>query len=158
MAEDGCNADTLTNAAAKVDLAWAQAETIFDKSTETMSPASERPALFVLLGAAGDLAQRLVVPADMRFSYRDAFRTRVPAAYETLVYEVPARDQSLFMRADQIEAAWTLLQPVLDAWTGYPAVDLPSYPASSRGPESAEGLISRGGTSWLAPSLPEPQP
>jgi len=99
-----------------------------------------------------------LAPADMRFSYREAFRARVPAAYETLLYEVLAGDQSLFMRADQIEAAWTLLQSVLDAWTGYRAVDFPNYAAGSWGPESAEGLISRDGRSWLAPSLPEPQP
>jgi glucose-6-phosphate 1-dehydrogenase len=99
-----------------------------------------------------------LAPADMRFSYRDAFRIRVPAAYETLLYEVLAGDQTLFMRADQIEAAWSLLQPVLDAWTGYPAVDFPNYAAGGWGPESAEGLISRDGRSWLAPTLPEPRP
>jgi glucose-6-phosphate 1-dehydrogenase len=95
-----------------------------------------------------------LAPADMRFSYRDAFQVKVPAAYETLLYEVLAGDQTLFMRADQIEAAWTLLQPVLDVWEAYPAVDFPNYPAGSWGPESAEGLISRDGRSWLAPTLP----
>jgi len=99
-----------------------------------------------------------LAPADMRFSYAGAFRTPVPAAYETLLYEVLAGDQSLFMRADLIEAAWALLQPVLDAWGAYPAVDFPNYPAGSWGPESAEGLISRDGRSWLAPSLPEETP
>ncbi|MCG6860679.1 MAG: hypothetical protein LJE70_05295 [Chromatiaceae bacterium] len=99
-----------------------------------------------------------LAPADMRFSYREAFRARVPAAYETLLYEVLAGDQSLFMRADQIEAAWKLLQPVSDAWARYPAVDFPNYAAGSWGPESAEGLISRDGRSWLAPSLRERQP
>jgi len=99
-----------------------------------------------------------LAPADMRFSYREAFRARVPAAYETLLYEVLAGDQSLFMRADQIEAAWKLLQPVSDAWSRYPAVDFPNYAAGSWGPESAEGLISRDGRSWLAPSLRERQP
>jgi glucose-6-phosphate 1-dehydrogenase len=95
----------------------------------------------------------------MRFSYAGAFRARVPAAYETLLYEVLAGDQSLFMRADQVEAAWALLQPVLDAWTAHPAVHFPNYAAGSWGPESAEGLISRDGRSWLAPTLlQEPQP
>jgi glucose-6-phosphate 1-dehydrogenase len=61
------------------------------------------------------------------------------------------------MRADQIEAAWTLLQPVLEAWQNHPAVDFPNYAAGSWGPESAEGLISRDGRSWLAPTLPEPK-
>jgi glucose-6-phosphate 1-dehydrogenase len=89
----------------------------------------------------------------MRFSYQRAFRTPVPPAYETLLYEVMAGDQTLFMRADQIEAAWTLLQPVLQAWQRHPAVDFPNYASGSWGPESAEGLISRDGRSWLAPTL-----
>jgi glucose-6-phosphate 1-dehydrogenase len=99
-----------------------------------------------------------LAPADMRFSYAEAFRARVPAAYETLLYEILAGDQSLFMRADQIEAAWTLLQPVLEVWQAHPAVDFPNYPAGSWGPESAEGLISRDGRSWLAPTLRGPKP
>ena len=97
-----------------------------------------------------------LAPADLRFSYQRAFRTPVPAAYETLLFEIVAGDQTLFMRADQIDAAWSLLQPVLDAWQAYPAVDFPNYPAGSWGPESAEGLISRDGRSWLAPTLQEP--
>lgn len=93
-----------------------------------------------------------LAPVDMRFSYQQAFRTQVPAAYETLLFEVLAGDQSLFMRADQIDAAWTLLQPVLDIWQAHPAADFRNYPAGGWGPESAEGLISRDGRSWLAPT------
>jgi glucose-6-phosphate 1-dehydrogenase len=96
-----------------------------------------------------------LAPADMRFTYKKAFKARVPAAYETLLYEVLAGDQTLFMRADQIEAAWRLLQPVLDAWQSHPAVDFPNYAAGSWGQEAAEGLISRDGRSWLTPSEPE---
>ncbi|MCB1877084.1 MAG: glucose-6-phosphate dehydrogenase, partial [Chromatiales bacterium] len=96
-----------------------------------------------------------LAPADLHFSYAEAFRTRIPAAYETLLYEILAGDQSLFMRSDQIQAAWTLLQPVLDAWNNFPATDFPNYPAGSWGPESAEGLISQDRRSWLVPSLPE---
>jgi len=102
-------------------------------------------------------AQFALTPTDLHFSYADAFRIRVPDAYETLLYEIFSGDQSLFMRADQIEAAWTLLQPVLDAWQEHPAVDFPNYSAGSWGPEAAEGLISRDGRSWLAPTLPEPK-
>jgi glucose-6-phosphate 1-dehydrogenase len=98
-------------------------------------------------------ARFALAPADMRFSYRRAFHIPVPAAYETLLHEILAGDQSLFMRADQIEAAWGLLQPVLDVWQSHPVVDFPDYPAGSWGPESAEGLITRDGRSWLAPTL-----
>jgi glucose-6-phosphate 1-dehydrogenase len=95
-----------------------------------------------------------LAPADMRFSYQNAFRKRVPAAYETLLHEVLEGDQTLFMRTDQIEAAWRLLQPVLETWENHPVVDFPNYPAGSWGQESAEGLISRDGHSWPTPSLP----
>jgi len=100
-------------------------------------------------------ARFALAPADMRFSYKSAFHTPVPAAYETLLHELLAGDQSLFMRADQIEAAWTLLQPVLDVWHAHPAVYFPDYPAGSWGPESGEGLITRDGRSWLAPTMTE---
>jgi glucose-6-phosphate 1-dehydrogenase len=99
-----------------------------------------------------------LAPADMRFSYQNAFRIPVPAAYETLLYEVLAGDQTLFMRADQIDAAWNLLQPVLENWQRHPAVDFPNYAAGSWGPESGEGLIARDRRSWLAPTLPEDKP
>ncbi|MEJ2456355.1 MAG: glucose-6-phosphate dehydrogenase [Candidatus Thiodiazotropha sp.] len=93
-----------------------------------------------------------LAPADMSFSYRSAFHARVPAAYETLLHEVLCGDQTLFMRSDQIEAAWRLLQPVLEVWENHPLVDFPNYPAGSWGQESAEGLISRDGHSWPTPS------
>lgn len=96
-----------------------------------------------------------LAPADMRFSYQNGFQVPVPAAYETLLYEVMAGDQSLFMRADQIDAAWQLLQPVLDAWQAYPSVEFPNYAAGSWGPESAESLITRDGRSWLTPTMVE---
>jgi glucose-6-phosphate 1-dehydrogenase len=96
-----------------------------------------------------------LTPADMRFSYQKAFRISLPSAYETLLYEVLAGDQTLFMRADQIEAAWTLLQPVVDVWKRHPAVDFPNYPAGSWGPESADGLIGGDGHSRLAQTLQE---
>ncbi len=92
-------------------------------------------------------------PVDMRFSYRRAFRTPVPAAYETLLHDVLHGDPSLFMRADQVQAAWGLLMPVLDMWSEHPATDFPNYASGTWGPESAEGLIARDGRSWLTPTL-----
>ncbi len=91
-------------------------------------------------------------PVAMRFSYRDAFRTEVPAAYETLLWDVMAGDPTLFMRADQVEAAWKLVEPILNAWERNPAPDFPNYAAGSWGPESAEALVARNGHSWMAPT------
>ncbi len=93
-------------------------------------------------------------PVDMRFSYCEAFKTASPGAYETLLRDLLAGDATLFMRGDQVEAAWSLLMPVLEAWAANPAPDFPNYPAGTWGPEAAERLVARDGRAWLAPSAP----
>jgi glucose-6-phosphate 1-dehydrogenase len=93
-------------------------------------------------------------PVDMRFSYQEAFRSRTPDAYETLLWDVLGGDATLFMRADQVEAAWRLVAPVLEAWEEDLASDFPNYAAGSWGPESAEVLVAVDGRTWLTPTLP----
>ena len=89
---------------------------------------------------------------DMRFNYQEAFRTSSPDAYETLLWDVMINDATLFMRADQVEAAWSLLMPVLDVWSASPADNFPNYAAGTWGPEEAEVLIAQDGRSWLQPT------
>lgn len=91
-------------------------------------------------------------PVDMRFCYAEAFGKASPGAYETLLRDLLLGDATLFMRSDQVEAAWRLLTPVLDAWAENPAPDFPNYAAGSWGPEAAERLIARDGRAWLTPS------
>ena len=91
-------------------------------------------------------------PVDMRFAYSEAFGTRSPGAYETLLHDVLTGDATLFVRSDQVEAAWALLQPVPDAWGQNPPPDFPNYRAGSCGPEAAERLVASDGYAWLAPS------
>ncbi|MEZ5543468.1 MAG: glucose-6-phosphate dehydrogenase [Pseudomonadota bacterium] len=88
---------------------------------------------------------------NMDFSYRQTFRIPAPSAYETLLKELMVNDASLFMRADQVEAAWRLLTPVLEAWTANPPADFPNYSAGTWGPESAEALIAADGFAWYTP-------
>jgi glucose-6-phosphate 1-dehydrogenase len=97
----------------------------------------------------------LLGPVDMQFRYQDAFSTAPPEAYETLLLDVIRGDATLFMRADQVECAWKIVAPVLEAWESMPPGDFPDYPAGSWGPESANLLIAREGHSWLQPALPE---
>ncbi len=94
-------------------------------------------------------------PVDMRFSYREAFRADPPSAYETLLWDVLIGDATLFMRSDQVEAAWAFLMPIIEVWRDNPAPDFPNYVAGAWGPEMAESLIARDGNNWLTPTLPK---
>jgi glucose-6-phosphate 1-dehydrogenase len=89
----------------------------------------------------------------MRFNYEESFQTPSPDAYETLLWDVMIRDSTLFMRVDQVEAAWALLMPVLDVWAASPPDDFPNYAAGTWGPQAAEGLIARDGRSWPLPTV-----
>ena len=90
-------------------------------------------------------------PVDMRFSYRESFATPSPEAYVTLLSDVINNDATLFMRADQVEAAWRLLMPVLDAWKASPPNDFPNYAGGTWGPDATQGLLVQQGHSWPAP-------
>jgi glucose-6-phosphate 1-dehydrogenase len=100
-------------------------------------------------------AQLRLSPVDMRFSYAEAFQTEIPDAYETLLLDVMQGDATLFMHADQVEAAWKLVMPILEVWAATPATDFPNYIAGSWGPESAETLVAADGKSWLTPTTPQ---
>jgi glucose-6-phosphate 1-dehydrogenase len=88
---------------------------------------------------------------EMQFNYQDAFAARSPDAYETLLWDVMKNDATLFMREDQVEAAWRLLMPVLDVWAAAPPSDFPNYAAGTWGPEDAQGLLGQG-HSWPLPA------
>ena len=94
-------------------------------------------------------------PVDMRFGYRETFGDSSPDAYETLLLDVIRGDATLFMRDDQVEAAWRIVTPVLETWEGTPPIDFPNYQANTWGPESAEVLIAQDGRSWIQPTLGE---
>jgi glucose-6-phosphate 1-dehydrogenase len=86
----------------------------------------------------------------MNFNYQDGFKAAVPEAYETLLLDAILGDATLFMRADQVEAAWSVVMPVLDAWESIPPIDFPNYTAGTWGPEAAQVLVAQHG-GWLQP-------
>ena len=92
-------------------------------------------------------------PVDMRFGYRDAFQAASPEAYETLLLDVIRGDATLFMRADQAEAAWSIVAPVLERWDSIPPLGFPDYAAGTWGPEAAEVLIAQDGRNWVQPTV-----
>jgi glucose-6-phosphate 1-dehydrogenase len=77
----------------------------------------------------------------MDFHYNDWFPKEPNVGYETLIYDVMVGDPTLFMRADMVEEAWRIVQPVLDAWASEKS-DIPTYASGSEGPKAAEALIS----------------
>jgi glucose-6-phosphate 1-dehydrogenase len=94
-------------------------------------------------------------PADMRFCYNEAFQTATAEAYETLLLDVMCADRTLFMRADQVDAAWSIIMPILNVWQSVPPANFPNYPAGTWGPEAATALIARDGRSWISPPVSE---
>jgi len=89
-------------------------------------------------------------PVDLIFDYSGKYKGETPEAYETLLLDTMLGDQTLFMRGDQVEAAWDLLMPILTAWGGKKSLSFPNYPADSWGPELAESLIAKDGFHWFA--------
>lgn len=86
---------------------------------------------------------------DMIFAYSGKTKLDSPEAYETLLLDIISGDQTLFMRADQVEAAWEVITPILNYWENNKAGDFPNYPADSWGPENAEALIAKDGFNWF---------
>jgi glucose-6-phosphate 1-dehydrogenase len=91
----------------------------------------------------------ILSPVDMVFNYQDEYKDEEPEAYETLLYDVMEGDATLFMRADQVEAAWEVVMPILDVWKARKPLDFPNYSPGSWGPEDAEALIARDGHNWI---------
>ena len=87
-------------------------------------------------------------PVTMDFTYGTAFSVDAPEAYETLILDAMLGDQSLFTRADEVEAAWAIVTPIHDAWVAGPAPDFPNYAAGTWGPDGAHELMSRDGRRW----------
>jgi len=78
---------------------------------------------------------------NMDFSYRDAFGTATPVAYETLLLDAMRGDATLFTRRDEVEAEWRIITPIEEGWGQLPPPDFPNYAAGSEGPANADSLI-----------------
>jgi len=85
------------------------------------------------------------VPLDMSFA--ESFNVRNPDAYERLVMDVVRGNQTLFMRRDEVEAAWRWIDPILQAWEGGQQ-DIQGYTAGTWGPSASIALIERDGRTW----------
>lgn len=87
------------------------------------------------------------VPVSLDFRYADRFDIGHTTGYESLIYDLFIGDQTLFQRADSIEAGWAAVQPFLDAWAGNNTIP-ETYDPGSMGPASADKLVQRDGREW----------
>jgi glucose-6-phosphate 1-dehydrogenase len=88
-------------------------------------------------------------PRDLSFDYKHAYSDKaIPEAYERLLLDAIQGDASLFMRSDEIERAWEIVDPIIAATSGPDAPDPEPYPVGSQGPKSADQLLAAEGRTW----------
>jgi glucose-6-phosphate 1-dehydrogenase len=88
---------------------------------------------------------------NMDFRYGSSFAVDSPDAYETLLLDCMIGDASLFTRNDEVERAWEILDPILEAWASGEGGRLHFYAAGTWGPAAADELIERDGRVWRRP-------
>jgi glucose-6-phosphate 1-dehydrogenase len=87
----------------------------------------------------------------MDFKYSDYFGTTPSTGYETLLYDCMTGDSTLFHRADLVETAWKIVNPILDSWSADKTSEMPTYAAGSWGPKEAAALLERDHRHWREP-------
>src|SRR5271157_1636641 len=85
---------------------------------------------------------------DMNFEYQEYFGKQPSTGYERLLHDCMIGDQTLFQRADMVEAGWNVVNPVLDLWKALPPRNFPNYASGTWGPKDADELLERDGRSW----------
>ncbi len=89
-----------------------------------------------------------VRPVRMHFSYDTEFGAYTPEAYERLLLEALTGDATLFIRRDEVETAWNIVDPIRAGWGDRPLTSKEFHPAGTWGPEAADHLLARAGHAW----------
>jgi glucose-6-phosphate 1-dehydrogenase len=89
-----------------------------------------------------------VRPVSMDFRYGTSFGVPAPEAYERLILDCMLGEAALFTRNDEVDAAWTFINRILESWQRSPVKSLPGYPAGTWGPQEAQDFIERDGRRW----------
>jgi glucose-6-phosphate 1-dehydrogenase len=92
-------------------------------------------------------------PVSLDLNYTDTFQRPSPDAYERLLMDVVAGDPTLFMRREEVEAAWAWVEPILIGWQQSERGPR-RYPAGTSGPTDATTLIERDGRIWHEGAAP----
>ncbi len=88
-------------------------------------------------------------PVEMDFTYQESYTETIPEAYEALLLDVLDGNPTLFMRGDQVEAAWKAVMPILNTWKKYPSKELHLYKAGTWGPSAATELLKPYAKDWF---------
>jgi glucose-6-phosphate 1-dehydrogenase len=91
-------------------------------------------------------------PVDMVFDYKGTYPSATPEAYETLLLDVIQGDQTLFMRGDQVEAAWELIMPIINTWENKAKPEFPKLCCGYMGAGTCRSLDRTGWLSLVYPS------
>jgi len=105
----------------------------------------------VSFGAKRPGTEMSIGSVNMKFNYQDGFGDATRSAYATLVNDCLRGDATLFDRGDNVEAAWALVEPILDVWSAARTVTVPQYASGSWGPHESEILLERDGRKWFNP-------
>jgi glucose-6-phosphate 1-dehydrogenase len=92
-----------------------------------------------------------VHPVNMDFRYGTSFGTEPPEAYERLILDCMLGDATLFTRGDEVEASWTWISRIHQAWAESGVTNIPQYESGSWGPKEADDLLARDGRRWRRP-------
>jgi glucose-6-phosphate 1-dehydrogenase len=90
-------------------------------------------------------------PVNMEFRYGTSFGAEPPEAYERLQLDCMLGDQSLYTRADEVEASWRWITRIHEEWAQSFAKGIPTYEAGTWGPDEADALLRRSGHAWRRP-------
>ncbi|HYY24881.1 MAG TPA: glucose-6-phosphate dehydrogenase [Candidatus Udaeobacter sp.] len=88
---------------------------------------------------------------SLDFKYQQAFGAGPPEAYETLLEDCIEGDSTLFTRHDEVETAWSLVDPIIQAWDKIPPKNFPNYEAGTWGPKEADEFLRRERRHWRRP-------
>jgi glucose-6-phosphate 1-dehydrogenase len=103
------------------------------------------------IGAKIPGAARQLSSVDMGFSYASAFGIELPDAYERLIADCMIGDSTLFIRRDEIEESWRIIDSITTIWKDMPPESVRPYAAGTWGPQEANRLIEQTGRTWFNP-------
>lgn len=128
----------------------AQSQTKLDPNSLTLRLQPDEGITLRFNGKVPGAAMELR-PVRMRFSYDTEFGAYTPEAYERLLLEAIAGDATLFIRRDEVETAWGIVDAIRNSWTDKPLTNREFYLAGTWGPTAADDLLAQDGCEWRNP-------